>query len=256
MSKINDIRRSQIEKMIYENEKVSVLSLAEHFNVSAETIRTDLSFLESKGILYRTHGGATLRGSNIDMPMDIRLQENIEVKRKIAEEAIKYIHNDMIIYIDPSSTALHLGKLLRLRKNITVVTNSLDLANLLRESEHKTYLLGGELSKQGKRTVGEFTSKMIECMFFDLCIFSMDGCKDLHGPANMIGDEVVMNQLIIKRSKKAMLLSDHTKFKRHSHFQYANFTDFDMLISDKLNDDDKARVPINNIIETCIQEEQ
>lgn len=256
MSKVNDTRRNQIEKMIYEQEKVCVLPLAKYFNVSAETIRTDLSFLESKGILYRTHGGATLRGSNIDMPMDIRLQENIEVKRKIAEEAIKYIQNDMVIYIDPSSTALHLGKLLRLRKNITVVTNSFDLANILRESKHKIYLLGGELSKQGKRTVGEFTTKMIECMFFDLCIFGMDGCKDINGPANMIGDEVIMNQYIIKRSKKAILLSDHTKFNRFSHFQYANFTDFDMLISDELNPEDKARVSIKKIIETNKQEEQ
>lgn len=249
MSKVNDSRRSKIEKIVYEEEKVNVLSLAKIFKVSAETIRSDLSFLESKGILYRTHGGATLRGSNIDMPMDIRAQENIDIKKKIAEEAIKHIKNDMVIYIDPSSTALYLGKLLRLRKNITIVTNSFDLANLLRESDHKIYLLGGELSKQGKRTVGEFTLKMIECMYFDLCIFSMDGCKDINGPANMIGDEVIMNQLIIKRSKKAYLLSDASKFDRNAHFQYAEFTDFDTLICNKLQSDDKERLLIKNIIE-------
>lgn len=249
MSKVNDIRRSQIEKIIYEKEKISVQELAAQFNISAETIRTDLSFLENKGILYRTHGGATLRGSNIDMPMDIRTQENTEIKKRIAQEAIHLIRNDMIIYIDPSSTALYLGKLLRLRKNITVVTNSFDLANLLRESEHKVYLLGGEFSKSGKRTVGEFTTKMIECMYFDLCIFGMDGCKNINGPANMIGDEVVMNQLILKRSKKAILLSDSSKFDRYAHFQYADFKDFDTLITGKLTKEDKERLFIKNLIE-------
>lgn len=257
MSKVNDIRRNQIEKIIYEKEKISVLELAEQFKVSAETIRTDLSFLENKGILYRTHGGATLRGFNIDMPMDIRSQENIEIKHKIAETAIQHIKNDMVIYIDPSSTALYLGKLLRLRKNITVVTNSFDLANLMRDSEHKIYLLGGEFSKLGKRTVGDFTTKMIECMYFDLCIFGMDGCKDINGPANMIGDETIMNQLILKHSKKAMLLSDATKFDRYAHYQYAGFNTFDILISDQLKEEDRKRIApqIKNIIETEKQEE-
>lgn len=250
MSKLNDLRRSEIEKIIYEKEKINVLDLADHFNVSAETIRSDFTFLESKGILYRTHGGATLRGSNIDMPMDIRNQENISLKKKIAEEAIKLIRNDMIIYMDPSSTALYLGKLLRLRKNITIVTNSIDLANLLRDSHHKIYLLGGEFVKEGKRTVGEFTTKMIECMYFDLCIFGMDGCKDIDGPANMIGDEVLMNQLILKRSKKAILLSDESKFDRYAHFQYAKFTDFDTLITNKISTQEKERIVIKNLIET------
>lgn len=250
MSKLNNLRRSEIEKMIYEKEKVSVLDLAEYFNVSAETIRSDFSFLESKGILYRTHGGATLRGSNIDMPMDIRNQENISLKKKIAEEAIKLIKNDMILYMDPSSTALYLGKLLRLRKNITIVTNSIDLANLLRDSHHRIYLLGGEFVKEGKRTVGEFTTKMIECMYFDLCIFGMDGCKDIDGPANMIGDEVLMNQLILKRSKKAILLSDESKFNRYAHFQYAKFADFETLITNKISEQTKERIAIKNLIET------
>ncbi|NBK97141.1 MAG: DeoR/GlpR transcriptional regulator [Erysipelotrichia bacterium] len=249
MAKTNDERRLQIEKLLYQQEKLNVLTLANDFQVSAETIRNDLSFLEEKGILYRTHGGATLRGFNIDMPMDIRLQENKEKKRKIAEAAIHFIKNDMLIYIDPSSTALYLGKLLRLRKNITVITNSLDLADLLRDSEHKIYLLGGELSKQGKRTVGEYTLKMLACMYFDLCIFGMDGCLGIDGPANMIGDELAMNQLVLQRSKQAILLSDQSKFSRTAHFQYAPFQAFDALICDYLTKEDKERINIDKIIE-------
>lgn len=72
MSKTNEQRRDEIEQLIIKKEELSVKQLAKHFSVSLETIRMDFRYLEEKGILYRTHGGATLRSTNIDIPMDIR----------------------------------------------------------------------------------------------------------------------------------------------------------------------------------------
>lgn len=60
MSKNNDLRRDEITKIVLSKEKVKVDELATMLNVTSETIRSDLTFLEAKGILYRTHGGATL----------------------------------------------------------------------------------------------------------------------------------------------------------------------------------------------------
>ncbi len=254
MSKINEQRRNAIEQLIYEKEYVSVKQLAQQFQVSLETIRIDFNYLEEKGVLYRTHGGAKLRSTNVDVPMDIRSKQAMESKRKIAQAALSLIRDDMTLYIDPSSTALHLGKLLKLRKNITVITNSYDLVAILKESNHTIFLLGGEFSKQGKRTIGEYTHTMIETMYFDLCIFGMDGCKNIDGPANMHYDEVALNKHVLKRSNQAILISDATKLEKCAHYQYADFSQFSAFITTTLKESDKKRISIPNIIE--VKEEE
>ena len=86
MSKSNDLRRNEITKIILAKEKVRVEELASALNVTAETVRSDLTFLEAKGILYRTHGGATLRNSIIDIPMDVRIRERAAEKKARAEK--------------------------------------------------------------------------------------------------------------------------------------------------------------------------
>lgn len=249
MSKTNEQRRDEIEQLIIKKEELSVKQLAKHFGVSLETIRMDFRYLEEKGILYRTHGGATLRSTNIDIPMDIRAKQAIQSKKQIAQEVLNYIKDDMTIYIDPSSTALPLGNLLKLRKNVTVVTNSYDLIGLLKETTHTIFMLGGEFSKQGKRTVGQYTHKMIETMYFDICILGMDGCQNIDGPANQHYDEVALNQHVLKRSKQAILVSDASKFDKIAHYQYANFSQFYALITTPLKPSDKQRLPITTIIE-------
>ena len=254
MSKINEQRRNAIEELIVKEETLSVKKLAKLFAVSLETIRIDFNYLEEKGILYRTHGGATLRSHNTDIPMDIRMKQAMPIKKQIAQEALSFIKDDMTLYIDPSSTALHLGRLLKLRKNITVVTNSYDLVAILKETNHTIFLLGGEFSKIGKRTIGEYTHLMLETMYFDLCIFGMDGCKAIDGPANMHYDEVSINKLVLQRSKNAILLSDASKFDKTAHYQYAKFSNFTTLITTKMKEQDKLRIHIPTIIE--IQEEQ
>ncbi len=255
MSKNNDKRRNEITKLVLSKGNVKVEELVSLLNVTAETIRSDLNFLEAKGILYRTHGGATSRNANVDVPMDIRLREQTEVKRQICYKAINFIKDDDIIFIDPSSTAIPLGRLLCLRKNLTIVTNSLELVPVVAQSDHKIIVLGGTYSKRGKRTYGGYTLEMLESMYFDLVITGMDGCLDVDGPATTSEEETSINKLILKRSKRNMLISDETKFSKNANFQYAKFTDFDIFITSKLSPQDKQRVNIPIIIESEVEEE-
>lgn len=249
MSKNNDARRSEIERLILDKQTLQVEELSSILGVSLETIRNDLSYLEKKGILYRTHGGAKLRNSNIDIPMEIRLQENILEKKAIAQEVIKHIKNDDILYIDPSSTALHVAKYLKLRKNLTIVTNSLELILLLHDSKHNIIMVGGAYCQEGRRCSGNFSLHIIESIHFDLCILGMDGCKNSDGPNSMDADEVLMNKHVMDRSDKVMIVSDASKFKKKSNYQYTKFESIDILISGTLDQEDRERIRCKQLIE-------
>lgn len=254
MSKNNDNRRNEITKLVLTKGKVRVDELVNMLNVTAETIRSDLSFLEAKGILYRTHGGATSRNTNIDVPMDIRLKEQMDIKRQLSYQAINFIKDDDIIFIDPSSTAIPLGRLLCLKKNLTVVTNSFELIPVLAESDHKIIVLGGTYSKLGKRTHGGYALDLLGSIYFDVAIMGMDGCKDIDGPATSSQEETSINQLVLRRSKKNILMSSASKFEKTSSFQYAKFNNFDILITTELNSKDKERITTPTIVETIVDE--
>lgn len=254
MSKNNDNRRNEITKLVLTKGKVRVDELVNMLNVTAETIRSDLSFLEAKGILYRTHGGATSRNTNIDVPMDIRLKEQMDIKRQLSYKAINFIKDDDIIFIDPSSTAIPLGRLLCLKKNLTVVTNSFELIPVLAESDHKIIVLGGTYSKLGKRTHGGYALDLLGSIYFDVAIMGMDGCKNIDGPATSSQEETSINQLVLKRCKKNILMSSGSKFEKTSSFQYATFSDFDILITTELNSKDKERITTPTIVETIVDE--
>ncbi|MDQ0361459.1 DeoR/GlpR family DNA-binding transcription regulator [Breznakia pachnodae] len=249
MSRKNDIRRLEIQAILQEKQDVKVEYLAEALNVSLETIRADLTFLEDRGFLYRYHGGAKIRDSIIDIPMDIRTKERVHDKRKIAEKTLEQIKDDDVVYLDPSSTALYLGKLLKLKRNLTIVTNSLELVNTLQDTKHRLIIIGGDYSVSGKRTIGDFALQVLNSIYFDLCVLGMDGCMNLDGPANIDSDELAINQSVMKKSKRKILVSDASKFQKTAYFQYAAFDQFDVFVTTKLKVEDKKRVNIRKIIE-------
>lgn len=251
MSKQNDIRRNEITKIILSQEKVKVIDLVNTLHVSAETIRSDLTFLENKGILYRTHGGAALRSQDAVSPMYIRIHENTEEKREIAYEAIHFIKDDSMIFIDSSSTALHLGRLLRLKHNLTIVTNSIQLVPYLAESKHKVIIVGGEYHEIEKAIADAYTVQQLEDFNFDTAIVGMDGCVVDDGPAVTYMNFAAILKTVLKRTKQAVLLTDASKFDRVVAFKYADFSQFDVLITDTLKGIDPNRLGIKTIVEAC-----
>lgn len=230
--KAGEIRREEIEKYIFVNEEAQVNELAKMFDVTPETIRTDLALLEQKGVLHRTHGGAVIRMYNNETPMEIRKKERTEQKRKISYEAINYVKDDDFVFIDSSSTAFTLGRLLRLRKNLTIITNSYDLLLIIASTDHKVIFLGGVYSRLGKRTEGSYAIDMIDSLSYDVAFIGMDGCAGIDGPATIIEDARNINRHVMRRSKRNVLISDNTKFSKDAKYQYAKFEEFDVLITD------------------------
>lgn len=248
----SDSRREEITKYILANEKGTVDDLAEKYQVTKETIRSDLNFLELKGLVYRTHGGAVLRNANTEIPMDLRQQEQSVAKKQIAYEAINYITDDMVLFIDPSSTVLPLGRLLRMRKNCTVFTNSYELVPYVAGTQNKVILVGGEYWSMGKRTVGSFVRDMLQDIYFDMVILGMEGCKGLTGPGTNVLDTLSVNKHVIAHSKQLMLLADYTKFDKEAGYQFCDFRDADFVITNPLREEVRSGIRAVKIIEAKI----
>ena len=213
MEKRLEKRLDEISNYLLSHGKASVKELSDCFGVTMETIRKDLEFLQRKGILFRTHGGAVLRNSFTDVPIDVRTQEKIEIKKAICMEVINFIHDDDVVFVDPSSTALPLGKLFSFRKNLLIITNCFEMMNELKESRNEVVFLG-----------------------FD-------------GPGTQTEDAMFLNEIILRRSKCKILITLAVKFERTSRYQYGVFQDFDALVTDKIDRDLNHKLKIGKIIE-------
>ena len=171
-------RKNKIKEIITEKKSATVAELAKLFNITEETIRRDLSQLESEGFLKRIYGGAYIEDI-VQSDLDVRLREKIMVKDKeiIANECARIIMNGNSIFLDASTTSLYIATKIK-NKKITVITNSLKIANLLSDSETvRLLLVGGILDSSSLSFVGKNTENDMRQYFVDKAFIS---CRSIH----------------------------------------------------------------------------
>ena len=243
MKKTTKKRIEDIYSYILKKEKVSTIELAKNEGVSPEMIRKYLDILEERGSIIRYHGGASIRKNGDTPPFSARIYENKSIKDELCYKAVEFINDGDVVFIDASTTTLQLGRLIRPKNNLTIVTNCLETLELACSSQHKIILVGGEYSKSGDRLIGYFSLEIIRRLTFDISFLGTDGCKDLEGPGTYSEHDIAVTQEVLRHSKKSVLMMDSTKFQRTPPYLYANFSEFDILITDK-EDIDKMNIPI------------
>ena len=250
MKRSTQQRLNEISEYLILNSKATTKELAELTGVSPEMIRKDLDVLEQHGTgIVRVHGGAELRGDNV-LPYSARIYQNKRVKDELCRSALNYINDGDTVFIDPSTTALQLGRLLKVKKNITIVTNCVELVLLAAETDHQIILLGGEYSRSGNRTLGMFVLDAIKKMRFNVAVFGSDGLLNMNGVGTTNDDEILVNELVMQHSGKNILMVDSNKFFLESRFTYAKYEDFDVMITDAFPDEYRDIVKINEIVIT------
>ena len=121
-------RRNEILEKLQIEKKVVVSELSQLFHVSEETIRRDLEKLENDGLVIKSYGGAVLNEHSIfELPFNIRKNQRVVEKQKIAREVAKLVHDGESMMLDASSTAVYVTKALKEKKKLTVITNSVEI---------------------------------------------------------------------------------------------------------------------------------
>jgi DeoR/GlpR family transcriptional regulator of sugar metabolism len=231
-------RREIIVHKVRANKYVTVKELAEQFDVTDETIRNDLKFLEDRGDLFRTHGGAYVQAiRSYDVDVNYRLVVELAAKQKIAKIARNIINDNHIIFLDPSTTAAEIAKSIT-EMNLTVVTNSLLTTNLLANYPNiKIILIGGTFNKTYHCFINDINNLDMHEYFTQVSFVS---CRSLcleHGPMDSNQPLSQLRAMAIKNSQRVYLIADHTKFNEISLYKIASFEDLDGIITDEKPND-------------------
>lgn len=232
-------RRNEILSKLQKERKVVVGDLSQFYNVTEETIRRDLEKLEKEGLAKKTYGGAVLNESfSVDLPYTVRKKANVGSKQQIAETIAAMIADGDHLILDASSTALFIAKRMKDRKNITVITNSVEiLFELSDRNGWKILSTGGSLKEGGLALVGYQAERMISAFYVDYAIFSCKGIDINHGITDANESDAQMKKMILKAAKKKILAVDHSKFNRISFTQVCGLSEIDMAVTDEEPDE-------------------
>ena len=232
-------RRQQIQQLLVEHGNVRVAELVEQFDVSPVTIRSDLSQIESQGLATRTHGGATLVRSP-PREQDIHEKDalNLPLKDRIGARAAQLVQAGDNIIIDSGSTTMTLARHLRGHREVTVMTNGLNIAWELANAPGVELLLtGGLLRKQSLSLQGSQAEASLTSYSFDTLFLGVDGLDLQFGLTTHDEAEARLNHRMVERARRIVVLTDASKFGRVSLHRIARLDQIHAIITDTGIDD-------------------
>lgn len=245
-------RRNRIEKLITENGSVLVVELAKQFDVTTETIRGDLFKLEKQGVLVRTYGGATL--AEQEMGIAERDVINYKEKQQIGKRAAEMINDGETIFLDASTSSLHLARCIKDKKGLTVITNAEKVVGELSGCEEIHVVnTGGELNQRNMSFVGRTAEKVIsENYFADKFFFSCKGVSLNRGLVDSSDSEAEIKKVMMRNSESSVFLCDHDKLGKLAVPFIADFDSINCMITDMRPDDEWVHALQSNNVDLVI----
>ena len=226
-------RRLAILKRLNHTGRASVIDLSQEFGVSEVTIRTDLQILSNQSLIVRTHGGAVPASRVPTLSLDARrLQQPLE-KDRIGAAAAGLVENGEAIFLDTSSTSLALARHLDNHRDITVLTNSLALAQVMLEMPSITVVMaGGVLQRDTASLIGSEELELL-CRFnIQKGFFGAHGLTEREGLTDVSAAEAEVKQTVIKMCRQVIAILDATKWGRVGLASFANLEDLNYIVTD------------------------
>lgn len=230
-------RQQLIAQRISTQGSVSVADLAEHFDVSPETVRRDLAALEAAGRLERTHGGAVAPSGHAERSLSARTQEHRSAKTAIARLAAEYLPSSGgSIIIDAGSTTAHLvGRMpastLTGRGALSIYTDSAPIAAELASSNTaQLYLFGGMVRGITGALVGSSTVDAIRRTRVDVAFIGTNGISAERGLTTPDPAEAAVKSAMVASARKVVVLADESKFSVDHVVEFASLDSVDVLV--------------------------
>jgi len=239
-------RRKDILSLLAESGEVFVNELSTRYKVSEVTIRNDLDQLEQKNVLIRARGGAM----KIDTPVavDQRLSDksklNFQEKIRIGQKAASMVAPADTIIVDSGSTTAELVKSLKQHQDLTIITNALNIANILGNDPSINVIMpGGFLRKNSLSLVGPLAEKNLRNFNVDKVFLGVDGFDTRQGISTPNVEEASLNQIMIEIATEVIVLADSSKFSKRSLALICPVTEIDTVITDnRILPEDKKRL--------------
>lgn len=225
-------RRNQLAQLLLSQGSLNVKEAAKLYQVSTETIRKDLIYLEKEGIAKKSYGGAIPAAPPVtEKPVFEKNERNSSSKNEIALEALKLVPKNSSIILDGGTTNFALAQLLKKESGYTIFTNSVPSLSILSESNNNVFALGGMVRSSSLAIVGDWANQQLLSIQVDLAFIGTDGFKGFSGPTTTVYEETAIKKNILQIAKKSIVLADESKFDETSCFQFANWSSIDTLIT-------------------------
>ena len=231
-----DERRQAIINYLMERESASVNSIISIMDESPATIRRDLTFLETNGLIIRSHGYA-----KYNQPAIVSNIHITESKLAVARVALSLISKNMTIFIDSGASAVALAQQIADRDDLQIITNSLSVANILSAGKPRVDMTGGTLEGRQECLVGPDAQNYIQGIHVPLLFLTTTGIRKDEGLVCVTPAQAMLKGQMVKSAERVIVLAETEKLEVDSVRLFATFDEIDTLIIDKPINDDKFK---------------
>jgi DeoR/GlpR family transcriptional regulator of sugar metabolism len=234
-------RREKILELIREDGHAKVMDLSRIFKVTEVTIRQDLERIEKEGLIVREHGGAYLKDIDSNVRnFSLQNQENIAEKIAIARKAVEFITDGDTIILDSGSTTTEIAKLLANYRNLTVITNALNIALILGAQMGITVIVtGGEFKAPTLSLTGQKAADFFQSLHVDKLFLATAGIALKSGLTYPGISDICVKRAMIESANETFLVADSTKIGKSSFASLGALSLINYLITDsKITADD------------------
>lgn len=227
-------RQRMIAEHARRDGRVEVLGLADELDVTPETIRRDLSRLERLGQLKRVHGGAIpLDRLGFEPAVETRHGAMTAEKDRIAKAALAELPDEGAILLDAGTTTARLAAALPSDRELTVITNALDIgASLARRPNLTVIMVGGRVRGRTMAAVDTWAAAVLGDVFVDIAFMATNGVSVERGLTTPDPAEAAVKRLMVAAGRRAVLLADHTKVGNDHLVRFADIDQVDTLVTD------------------------
>lgn len=213
-------RRNSILEELHQQGRIDVKECAKKYEVSEVSIRTDMEYLERKGLLIRVKGGAISRALVTDeeeLLVEHKAREHSQEKKAIGKAAAALISEGETIILDSGTTTLEVAKCLGGFKDLTIITNGVNIAmELAKYPQLSVIMLGGYMRSQSLSITGMNAESTLKDYYVDKLFLGVDSISLDKGLSTPSADEASINRTMIECSKEVIAVFDSSKFNKRS----------------------------------------
>lgn len=235
-------RWNALLELLTENGRVSVEEAASRLGVSQATIRRDFDQLAQQQMIVRTRGGAVANGVSYDLPLRYKTAKHSAEKQRIGAAAAALVAPGTVVGLNGGTTTTEVARALAVRPDLnaggegaqlTVVTNALNIANeLLVRSRMKIVVAGGVVRPQSFELVGPLGGALLREVTLDIALLGVDAIDVQLGAAAHHEGEAAMNNLMVARAKRVVIIADSSKLGKHAFARICPIERVETLVTD------------------------
>lgn len=230
---ISNERQMKIIDIIKQKGNVAVEDLAKMLNVSKMTIRRDLEKLQENNLLKRTHGGAIANRVLLhEVAYHNKREKNLEIKQRLAKEAIKYIQPNSTVFIDAGTTTYEVAMLMSNYSDLTIITNDIQIASHLLSSNNTVIFLGGVVLRDTGSTTDYYAFNMLNDFNIDLAIMAVSSIDNSFTMCTPEENRQQLKKKVLNIAEKAILVTDSSKFFQKALYKIGPIQLLDIIITD------------------------